>query len=534
MAVDGLILHQEIKTLQNITPAKINRITQPSDNEILFSMRANYTNQQLLMSVHSQYNRIHLTQQTYTNPPVPSAFTMLLRKHLENGIITSIQQGGLDRYVKITISKNNEISDRQDYYLYLELMGKYANLILCSSTNKILDALKRIPPYENTKRIIFAGATYTPNPKPQRLNPFENIQLDFNQSLMEQFDGFSPLLAKEVQFRLTKNQQFADIINLIAKSDNLYYYPQEKVFHVIELSHLSNSNLIYNINQGFDLIYQTDQERIRIEQLTGSLFKFVRNEHKKLLNKLPKLQDSLSIAKECDQWRNCGDLIFSNLSSIKKGMTEITLWNYETNAMSLIPLEAKLNAKQNGQKYYHRYHKGKNGQKFIQIQIDKCQQEILYFAVLLEQLEIADFSSAKEIQEELVSKKYLRLKLKKPKKVAKLAYQTLSINDKSVYYGKNSSQNEYVTFKLGHKKDTWFHAKDYHGAHVVIECDQPDETEIRFCANLAAYFSKGRYSSSVPVNYTQISNIKKIPNSPIGLVSISSYKTIFIDPKKPD
>ncbi len=533
MAVDGLILNQETKSLQAVVPAKINKISQPSDSEILLSIRANYKNQQLLICAHSQYNRINISENSYINPTTPSAFIMLLRKYLENGIITSIQQGGLDRYLIITINKSNEVSDRKIFYLYVELMGKYANVILCDSDNKILDALKRIPPYENTKRVIFAGAKYIPNEKIDKKNPLINDSVDLDDSLVNQFDGFSPLLAKEVQHRMVHGELFKSIMEEVSSSQSIYFYPDSKCYHVLPLKHLNQVAITYPINQGFDLIYQDVQERLRIEQFTDNISKTIRSELKKLHNKLPKLVDGLTQARDCDKWRIYGDLIFSNIQQIKGNRESITLFNYETSSEVEIPLDKKFDAKYNARKYYQKYQKGRNAQSHLVKQIKICEDLILYFTILQEQLEISDFHTAKEIQEELIEKGYIRKKIKKIKN-KKINYQEYTINDKKVYLGKNNLQNDYVTFKLSRKNYTWFHTKDYHGAHVAIDSNKLNEEEIRFCANLAAYYSKGRLSSSVPVNYTLVKNLKKIPNSPAGLVSISDYKTIFIDPVKPD
>ncbi len=535
MALDGLILHQELKTLEHLVPARINKISQPSSDEILLSLHHHSQNYQLLLCVHSQFNRLNLTKTSFHNPASPSAFVMLLRKYLDNGLITNIQQDQLDRCVKFTIQSRNELAELKTSYLFLELMGKYANLILTDENLIIRDAIKRIPPYQNTKRIIFAGALYQVNPRPARQNPFAVSAATLGDSFLEQFEGFSPLLAREVEFRLVNGASFGDIMQELHNSQSIFYYPKTKNYHVIQLKHLQEDFLVFDINAGFDFLYSDIQAKIRIEELTGNLFRFIKSELKKNNNKLPKLQAAYQEACACEKWRIAGDLIFINLATINKGMTNVDLFDYESQQRISIALDPKLDGKGNGNKYYQKYRKGKNGQIHLKEQITLCQQEITYFTALQEQLEFADLQSAREIKNELYQQNYLRQPVSKrrTKTKSRPQYLELSCENDKVFVGRNNLQNNYVTFILAQKNDTWFHAQSYHGAHVIIQSAIPSEKQIRFCANLAAYYSQGRQSSSVPVDYTLVKNLKKIPRSKAGQVSVTNYKTIFIDPQVP-
>ncbi|MFV0254766.1 MAG: NFACT family protein [Erysipelotrichaceae bacterium] len=534
MAVDGLILHQEIKNIKNNLPAKINKITQPSDSEIIFHLRVNRKNKQLLICAHSQYNRIHFTKLNYTNPSTPSGFLMLLRKNLENGIISSVQQGGLDRYLKLIIHKNNEFNDAQDFYLYVELMGKYANIILVNSNNKIIDALKRIPPFENNKRPIFSGVTFLPNYKAERKNPLLDFNIDNSLSLIEQYDGFSPLLAKEFSYRMAQGIKFSNIITELENSNTLYYYPTENTYHLIKLTFYEHQNFLsFTIDDGFDYIYKNILEELRKKQLTGKLFRTINSEIKKLNKKIPKLQLALEEAINSDKYRIYGDLIFANLNSLTPGIKEVTLFNYENNTNIKIKLDPLLPIKVQANKFYQKYKKGQTGKKHIQEQITKTENDLIFFQALQEQLTMATPQEALEIKEQMINKGYLKNDQKRKIKPVKVNYHQLNFKGFSIYYGTNSFQNDYVSFKLAHKNYLWFHAKNYHGAHVVANSSSLDEETLRFCANIAAYYSQGRFASSVEVQYTLVKNLKKIPNRPLGLVSISSYKTIYIDPIKP-
>ncbi len=537
MAIDGIVLQKITKQLDKIVYSKINKIYQVSQTEILLNIKPkNAPKVALFISCHSVFNRIQITNKHYETPYEPSHFTMLLRKHLENGTITSIRQGNLDRYLVIEILSSNEIGDKVVKYLYVELMGKYANVILVDEHHKILDALKRIPPFQNTKRTIQPGAFYTSIENQNKLNPFETTVFDESLSLLEQFSGFSPLLSKEVSYRIANNQSFKEIMKLIEDSDSLYISENTKQseYHVIPLTHISNSHAQYPLFEGFDELYYRIEEKERIRQQTGDLYKFVNRELKKNANKLPKLNQSLQEAIDCEKWHIYGDLLYAYMHKVEKGQTTVSLPSFENGEDIVIPLDEKLSPKQNAKKCFQKYQKGKKGQIHILEQIEKCEREIEYFTAISQQLDLANFQDAKEIKEELENngylKKHIHKNAKQKKKKQEYNFITVEFNDDTtIYIGKNNLQNDYLTWKHSRKSDYWFHAEGYHGAHVLLTCDTPNEEMIRACAMFAAYFSKAKDSSSIAVSYTQVKNLKRVPRSNPGFVSMTSYKTIYID-----
>ncbi len=533
MALDGIVINKINEKLQTILPVRITKINNISDTELLFQIKNNSERFSLLISCHSQFNRINLTDKKYPVPNEPSNFVMLLRKHLENGMLIKIQQGNLDRYLTFTILTHNEIGDPITRYLFVELMGKYANVILTDENLKIFDALKRIPPFENSQRTIQPGAVFT-LPKDQgKSDPFTSQTYDPNISFTEQFGGFSPLLSREFEYRIMQNESFDDLINKLHTSDHLYItnYQNKFYFHLIELTQFETISKKLPIMTALDELYFYQEEVDRIRQKTGDLFKFVRNELKKNQQKYQKLTLSMNEALDCSKWQKYGDLLFAYQHMIKKGDEVACLNDFETNELITIPLDPKLDVKQNAKKYFQKYNKGKKGQIHIQQQLDICQNEIDYFMMIQKQLEMIDFKDALEIKEELISNGYLRssVKSKRPKKIS-LNYLTIKYDENTfIYVGKNNRQNEFVTFKLANKNDYWFHALDYHGSHTIINTDDLDEPKIRLAAMLAAYYSSASESSSIPIAYTKVKNLKKIPNSKAGLVTMSSYQTIYID-----
>lgn len=535
MALDGILLHKIVPNLQKSLPLRIQKIWQISTTEVLFQVHGNQGKQQLLISTHSEYNRLLFTNRSYPTPKEPGNFVMLLRKYLEGSIIESIEQAGLDRWCTFTIRRRNTLGDIENIFLYVELMGKYANIILVGTEGKIIDALKRIPPFENQKRMILPNATFIPTPPQDKKDPFVDQQIDESISLTKQFAGFSPFLSKEIEYRMSLGQSFSSIMSEIEQSDSLHIVNENDnaVFHCIPLTSIGPCKS-YPIFEAFDILYYHKEEKERIKSISGDIYHFVKKELKHQTTKLPRLYRSFDEAKDCEKWKEYGDLLYSYNIQETKGMHQITLQSWEDGKDVVIPLDSKLDGKANARKCFTKYNKFKKGQIYLQEQIQICENEIHYFEGLLEQLDIADFDTALEIKEELIKQKYITEK-KNPKKKKKKEngphITTIVLpNGISVSYGKNNLQNEALTWHQARKNEYWLHAQGYHGAHVIIHADHLEEDTLRNAAMIAAYFSKGRYSSSVPVQYCTVKELKKIPGAKPGMVSLSSYKTIYIDP----
>ena len=273
-------------------------------------------------------------------------------------------------------------------------------------------------------------------------------------------------------------------------------------------------------------------EKDRIKQQTSDLAKFIQNEYQRNVHKLNKLQQTLFESQNSDDLRIKGDLLFANLHLLKKGQKEITVENYYDGTMMTIPLDERYDGKTNANKYYAKYQKAKKALSHLQEQIQITENEIHYFDTLITMMDNASYYDALEIKEELENLGYL--KKKKTKQVhrpQKLHIETYITKDQiPIYVGKNNLQNDYLTFKMAAKNDMWFHVKDMPGSHVVVHSQNLDEYTIRLASQLAAYFSKGKHSSSVPVNYTLVKTLKKPQGGKPGQVILSHYSTIYIDP----
>jgi len=328
-----------------------------------------------------------------------------------------------------------------------------------------------------------------------------------------------------------KENSFEDIMREIHHSKKLYLTKKEDgyEFHVIPLLHLNKEAEEWDIQKGFDEIYYRDDEKERIKNISDDLFKVVKRQIKHYQTKVGKLDQSLQDALNLENDRRYADLLYTCPDLEQKGLKEIELADFNEE-ITRIPLDPKLSIKQNANKYYSIYQKKRKGKAYIEEQIEIAKQELNYFEAISEQLAIADYSDALDIRDELFNYGYLKKSVSRNKKKKKVSLYQIQVDGYLITFGKNNLQNSFLSFDYAHSRDTWFHAKQYHGSHVVVNTDQPNEKIIRICANLAAYYSKGRYSSSVPVDYCLVKDLKKIKGAKPGFVSFRNYKTIYIDP----
>ena len=557
MAFDGLMTQtvaNELKT--QLVAGRINKIYQLSNHEILMQIRANGKNQKLLFSTHSSYARLQLTKLDYQYPDEPPMFCMFLRKHLEGGIIYNIEQIHDDRIIKFTVRHINELGDQMIKFLYIEIMGKHSNLILTDSNHRILDTIKHISPLVNRYRSLQPGANYILPPTQKKQNPF-SVTLDqfiqvmnsderYDKQLVKYFAGLSPLIAREIIYR-SNSEKLVDLFNSFQKiMHEIQTHPSPHVmigekesYYLLPLYHLEATLIpCESIWEMFDRFYFGKDERDRIKQQFFDIERFIKQEFDKNTKKLNKLNEELIHSEKADQYKIQGELILANLYQIKRGESQVRVQNFYSQTMEpiTIKLDPILSPSENAQKYFQKYNKAKNSVNYILEQIELTEKEISYFETLLIQIETASLKDAYEIKEELENAGYLRKRQTKKRKTNNKPSieKYLSDDQIEIYVGKNNLQNDYLTHKLARRYEWWFHAKDMPGSHVLVRSDEDElsETTIRTAAQLAAYFSKGRISSSVPVDYTRIRHVKKIPAAHLGLVTYENQKTIYIDPEE--
>lgn len=531
MALDGIVLHQTIEKLNAFAPMKINRIQQASDYEFMFQTFAK-GRKDLLISLHPNFARIHFTNHRSSSNLGPTHFVTLFRKHLEGGIIHNITQRGFDRVITLEIEHRDEMGVMSTYFIHLEFLGRYTNLILTDSTNVIIESFKRISDFENQDRVILPNVEYEVPNQQNKASFLEIGNANPNDSFMKNYEGISPLLDKEIYYRYqTEDQSLDSIKKEILSSKSLFVY--EKDFHIIELKHLKSKFKRFDLMDGFDAYFQQRQEQDRILSHTQNMTKILRRELKKNKRKINKLSLEYEKALEVDYLKDFGDLLMTYAAQNPAGNKEISLTDFEGNTQT-IPLDPRKNAIENAQDYYKRYRKRKNSRSHLQEQIEISKNDNKYYETLLQQIDQANLEDAFEIEEELIEYGLIQKKKDKhpqKKKKKKRNYRKIQFDeDCTIYIGKNNIQNETVSFKVANKEDYWFHAANAQGAHVVVKTSELTEKRLRISAQFAAYFSKNRYGSSVEVHYTLAKHVEKIPKAPKGMVKIKNHKSIFIDP----
>ncbi|MFZ3587983.1 Rqc2 family fibronectin-binding protein [Bacillus sp. DJP31] len=559
MSFDGIFTKAITNELQQkILNGRISKIYQPYKQELLLQIRANGQSYKLLISANPSYSRVHLTNESFDNPSEPPMFCMLLRKHLEGYVITSIQQLEMERIISIETRGRNELGDETVKQLIIEIMGKHSNIVLIDKErNIILDSIKHVPPVVNRHRTILPGYDYVSPPSQEKLNPLlvdeETFlrKLDFNSGklanqIVGAFSGVSPLFANEVVHLagITGKQKLANaFVTQIEKIKNHQFQPvivvgkEKEYFYVLPLSHLGGEVKSFpSPSDLLDRFYFGKAERDRVKQQGHDLERFIRNEKEKNDKKIIKLEKTLKDAGKAEEYQLFGELLTANMHLMKKGQKEIEVNNYydEFNGLVSIPLNPLRTPSQNTQSYYIKYQKAKKSVNFILDQIEKAKLESMYFESLLQQMESASPKDIAEIREELVEEGYVKAKQTKGNKKNKPQKPTLeeyqSSDGKPILVGKNNKQNDYLTNKLAHREELWFHTKDIPGSHVVIRHPEPDEQSIIDAATLAAYFSKARNSSSVPVDYTKVKYVKKPNGSKPGYVIYDNQQTVYVTP----
>lgn len=558
MSFDGLFTRAvALELAAHLKGGRINKIHQPYKNEIILVIRAGGQNHRLLLSAHPSYARVQLTNEATGNPSEPPMFCMLLRKHLEGYFLENIYQTGLDRIIVLEVKGRNEIGDTTYKQLIIEIMGKHSNIILVDKEkNMIIDSIKHVSFAVNTYRAVMPGFEYVFPPKQNKMDPFlaneEDIlrRLDFNggrldKQLVEHFLGISPLFAKEVLYqaglanRVTLPKTF---LQIIAKVRHNEYQPalttglSKEAFYLFPLKHLEGEAKVFpTLSSLLDRFYFGKADRDRVKQQANDLERFIFNEKTKNEKKIEKLNITLKEAENAEQYKLYGELLTANLYAVKRGMKEITVQNYydENGGTITIPLDPLKSPSGNGQWYFTKYQKAKNAAVIVREQLTKTKEELYYFESLFQQVETASPEDIEEIREELIEEGYLRERQKKGKKKKSTKPKLdsyISSEGTEILVGKNNKQNDYLTNKLAFKDEWWFHTKDIPGSHVVIRSNEPSQQSINEAAQLAAYFSKARASSSVPVDYTKIRHVKKPAGAKPGYVIYENQQTIFVTP----
>lgn len=574
MAIDGAFLHAMCEELQSLVLARVDKIHQPSKEELVFSLRNQDGVQKLYLSARVNSPRVQLTSVSLENPSAPPMFCMLLRKRLTGARIAAIRQPGLERVLYFDFDCYNELGDPVRLTLATEIMGRYSNLILIDENGRIADAIKRVDLTMSPMRPLLPGVEYAMPPisydrmdvsaytAQEITRKVIEIGGPIDKALLACTQGLSPLVCREIAYRTLQGET----------ADTLTVAQQERLCQVITTvqervltPHQSTPYIVYrqdgtpldysylpitqygldasgrevgSFSQLLDDFYGEKDAVERMRQRSQDVLRVLTNATDRLNRKIAQQRKELETSEKREEKRLYGDIIQANIHAIPRGADHADLINYydEQCATIRVPLDPTISPVQNAQKYYKAYRKAKTAEEVLTQQIAIGEEELRYLDTVFDALTRATtFREVEELREELAQSGYLHVQQTKKKAAAPTKpLEFVSQDGFTILVGRNNVQNDRLTTKTAKGSDWWFHTKNIAGSHTVILCDGviPPETTMMEAAILAATHSKAADSSQVPVDYTQIKFVKKPAGAKPGMVIYETNRTVFVTPDK--
>ena len=549
-----------------IVGGKINKISQAERDEILFNIYAQNKTYKLIISANSNIPRMHFTDSVKENPLTSFNFLMNLRKHLTGAKIEKIYNIPYDRIIVFELLTKNDLKDEENLKLYIELMGKYSNIVLTDNEDKILSAIKTLS-FDSRTRQILPGLKYelplvkdnfclndAKNIK-KSLQAFNDTENTLEKYLCSVLKGISPATAKEILLQsniLNNKLNEQDISNLSTTISNFDNYSKNNIFDpciiyddngpkdvfpFVYKNALGTVEKFNTLNLAFAAYYNKKDNLKRLDEKSKPIKNVVKNNISRLIKKIELLNEKLYECEKKDEFNLSGELITANIYRIKPSDETLICENYyDNNNEILIKLDKNLSPAKNAQSYYKKYYKLKTGEVYAKAQLDESKKLLDYFLSIEYSLNnCIQLSELEEIKEELTIEGFIPKSKAKRKKVEP-AYKFIEYNIEGfrIIAGKNNLQNDYITFKIAKPTDIWLHAKNTHGSHVLIIADKNTvpKNVIKFAAELAAFYSKGAQSLKCEVDYAFKKYVKKPSGSKPGFVSYNNYETVNINPNE--
>ncbi len=575
MALDGAFLYTVRNELLPLIGGRVEKIHQPSREEVIISIRTKSGSKKLYISANAGSARVHITENTVDNPQTPPMFCMLLRKRLGSGKLIDIRQDGLERILFLDFECVNELGDIVTVTLAVEIMGRCSNLIIVSGDGRVIDSIKRVDEEMSRERMVLPGMEYTLPPRDDRLNFLtcepEEIKerlagtqpKELSKALIRIFEGISPILAREWAYfagrgahidsdtissdqldrllftiKRTREQMLGGECCFSVVSDK---EGQLKDFSFVRLSQfgtLMYTKELSGPSELLDYFYSERDRAARTKQRANDLFKLLMNLTDRTSRRIAAQREELDACADKERAKLFGDLISANMYRIQKGDSSAVVENFydEECPQVTIPLDVRKTPAQNAQHYYGEYKKSVTAEEKLAEQIQKGEEELQYLESVFDSLTRA--SSENDIIQlrlELREQGYVRYaggKAKPPKALPPIEYK--SSDGYSILVGRNNKQNDQLSLKFAEKTDIWLHTQLITGSHVLILTDgetPPDKT-IEEAAVIAAVNSSGRDSGLVPVDYCLARYVKKPAGAKPGKVIFTNYKTAFVKPDR--
>ena len=575
MPLDGIAVYRLKNELSGaLVGGKIDKIYQPTRDELMLSIRLEGKSVRLLMSASPKNARMSVTDAARENPATPPMFCMLLRKHLTGGRILSVKQPSLERILELSIEGRNELGDAVTYRLICEMMGKHSNVICVDENGRIVDSIHHIDMLTSTLRTVLPGVTYQAPPFGERQNPLtitETALCDVLEeipagerladALIPCFVGISPLAAREMVYRAYGDanlyagevQDYTPFIQAFCAFRDGLLSQEESSYIILDAGGKATDFATYAPTQyeGFrtwqempslidamEEFYETRDRQERLAQHSAALLKRVKNELSRCYKKKSLHEERLREAAGRESARIKGELLTANLYRIQNGDTFIECENYyeEGSPLVRITLDPQLSPADNAQKYYARYNKFKHAEEMVTVQLKLCEDEIQYLeSVLLLLEDAADEQAVREIRAELERTGYLKSQAPKGKKAKEIKVSAplkVEFEGYEIFIGRNNLQNDLLTLKMSRANDLWLHAKNVAASHVIVKYQGEEfpPSVITRAAEIAAYHSKGKNAPKVEVDYTPVKNVKKPSGAKPGMVIYDHYQTAYVEP----
>lgn len=570
MSLDGAFLHIVRNELMPLVGSRVDKVYQPSREEIVLSLRTlRDGTKKLILSANSMSARVHLTEAQFENPQQPPMLCMLMRKHLGNGRLVDIRQDGLERILYLDFECTNEIGDIVTNTLIAEIMGRHSNIILVRD-GRVIDSVKRITDDISSVRRVLPNIVYETPPRSDRLDLLKVTAEEviaavcdsperLSKKLTAVLEGVSPIFARECAYYSTKDvdavcselsdsakdrlrfilnkakkalggeAEFTVVSDLNGKKKDFCFINIEQYSTGMLVTHCDSANAL------LDSFFAAAGKAERTKQRAHDLLKLLMNACERVSRKIELQKKELAECSEREVFRVCGDLINANIYRLEKGMTKAELEDFYTGETRAITLDARLTPAQNAQKYYNEYRKLDTAEKMLTELIAKGQQELIYIDSVFDAVSRTDSEAdLAEIRKELREQGYLRGGVRPDEKVKKAAepLKYRSTDGFEILVGRNNVQNDKLTLKTAKATDIWLHTKEIAGSHVIIRAEGQEVTEQTLfeAAQLAAFHSKGRESSQVPVDYTAVRFVKKPAGAKPGMVIFTNNRTLYVAP----
>lgn len=573
MAFDGIVIANLTHDLkQKLEGGKINKIAQPEKDELLFTIKNNRETLRLSISASASLPLVYFTETNKPGPLTAPNFCMLLRKHIGTGRIIKISQPGLERIIEFEIEHLDEMGDLCHKRLIVELMGKHSNIIFCKEDGTILDSIKHISAQVSSVREVLPGRTYFIPHTADKADPLTVTQEEFielmhaapapiQKALYLKLTGISPVIGTElchmasIDGDISANElselelyhlyrMFSLMMEDVASGSftpNVIYLGGEPVeFASVPLTCFDGDGYISKefptISQLLDSYYAEKSALTRIRQKSSDLRRIVQTALERNYKKYDLQLKQLNDTQKRDKYKVYGELLNTYGYELSGGEKELKCLNYYTGEEVKIPLNPQLSAQENAQKFFAKYNKLKRTSEALGELTLETKKEIDHLESISTALDIAvREDDLTEIKEELMEFGFIKKRpygSRKPK-ITSRPYHYLSSDGFHIYVGKNNYQNEEVTFKIAGGGDWWFHAKGVPGSHVVVKSEGRELPDRVFeeAGALAAWYSRGRDSEKVEIDYIQRKHVKKAAGGAPGFVIYHTNYSLMATPK---